>query len=84
MKKIIKFTTALIVLISVSAFTNKTSSGGTGYKLGDVATDFRLENINGEMVSLSNFDEAKGFIVVFTCWHISCIVTCRNLKEIKK
>ena len=67
MKKIIKFTAALIVLISVSAFTNKTSSGGTGYKVGDVATDFRLENINGEIVSLSNFDDAKGFIVVFTC-----------------
>jgi len=38
-----------------------------GYKVGDVATDFSLPNIDGEMVSLSDYDDAKGFIVIFTC-----------------
>jgi len=38
-----------------------------GYAVGDVATDFLLENTDGTMVSLSSFPEAKGFIVVFTC-----------------
>ena len=33
-----------------------------GYKVGDVATDFSLPNIDGEMVSLSDYDDAKGFI----------------------
>lgn len=37
------------------------------YKAGDAATDFNLKNLNGKMVSLSQFDDAKGFIVVFTC-----------------
>ena len=38
-----------------------------GYAIGDVATDFKLENIDGNFVSLSDFKQAKGFIVVFTC-----------------
>lgn len=40
-----------------------------GYKVGDVATDFKLKNIDGNMVSLSDYKDAKGFIVVFTCNH---------------
>ena len=38
-----------------------------GYKIGDVATDFSLPNVDGEMVSLADFEDAKGFIVIFTC-----------------
>jgi len=39
----------------------------TGYNIGDYATDFSLKNIDGEMVSLSDFSEAKGYIISFTC-----------------
>ncbi|WP_299779126.1 thioredoxin family protein [uncultured Formosa sp.] len=38
-----------------------------GYKIGDVATDFKLKNVDGNMFSLSNIKNAKGYIVVFTC-----------------
>jgi peroxiredoxin len=38
-----------------------------GYKVGDIATDFSLENIDGKMVSLADYTDAKGFIVIFTC-----------------
>lgn len=38
-----------------------------GYEIGDVATDFSLKNIDGEMVSLSDYNDAKGFLVIFTC-----------------
>ena len=31
--------------------------------------DFSLKNIDGQMVSLSQFKDAKGFIIVFTCNH---------------
>ncbi|PQJ17246.1 MULTISPECIES: redoxin domain-containing protein [Nonlabens] len=41
----------------------------SGYKVGDVATDFSLKNIDGKMVSLSDYKQAKGFIVIFTCNH---------------
>ena len=40
---------------------------GAGYKVGDKAEDFKLKNIDGTYVSLADFDDAKGFIVVFTC-----------------
>ncbi|HON18801.1 MAG TPA: redoxin family protein, partial [Salinivirgaceae bacterium] len=42
---------------------------GQGYKIGDKAEDFRLKNTDGNMVSLSDFPDAKGFIVIFTCNH---------------
>lgn len=38
-----------------------------GYKVGDKATDFKLKNIDGKMVSLADNKAAKGYIVVFTC-----------------
>lgn len=38
-----------------------------GYSIGDEATDFKLKDVNGKMVSLSDYKEAKGYIVIFTC-----------------
>ena len=56
----------LIVVVSViTAFT--VSNDDQGYEVGDAATDFELENIDGQMVSLSDYEDAKGFIVIFTC-----------------
>jgi len=40
-----------------------------GYGIGDIATDFKLKNVDGRMVSLADYKEAKGFIVVFTATH---------------
>ncbi len=50
--------------------TNRKETGSAkGYEVGDEVTDFNLKNIDGKMVSLSDFKSAKGFIVVFTCNH---------------
>ena len=38
-----------------------------GYDIGDMATDFSLPNIDGNMVSLSDYKDARGFLVIFTC-----------------
>jgi peroxiredoxin len=42
-----------------------------GYKVGDVAQDFELKNVDGNMLSLNQmkYANAKGFILVFTCNH---------------
>ena len=40
-----------------------------GYKVGDKATDFSLKNIDGHIISLKDFKDAKGFIIIFTCNH---------------
>lgn len=62
--KTFKIILMLLVVATISAFTNDTSRG---YKIGDEASDFTLKNIDGKMVSLADYKEAKGFIVVFTC-----------------
>ncbi|WP_298237026.1 thioredoxin family protein [uncultured Algibacter sp.] len=66
MKKLIKLISVAVVLLFVSAFTINNSIG-EGYKIGDVAEDFYLKNIDDNMVSLSNYKDAKGFIITFTC-----------------
>lgn len=38
-----------------------------GYDIGDIAADFSLKNVDGKMVSLSDYKDAKGFLVIFTC-----------------
>jgi peroxiredoxin len=55
--------TLLIILAMVSS----TLLQAEGYGIGDKAEDFRLKNIDGNMVSLADYKDAKGFIVVFTC-----------------
>ena len=66
------------VLVMASAFTvsNNTSATKDGYKVGDIATDFSLKNIDGKMVSMADYKEAKGFIIIFTC--NTCPVSVRN------
>ena len=66
------------VLVIASAFTASNSSSITkdGYKVGDIATDFSLKNIDGKMVSMADYKEAKGFIIIFTC--NTCPVSVRN------
>ncbi|HCT30632.1 MAG TPA: thioredoxin family protein [Bacteroidales bacterium] len=40
-----------------------------GYKIGDKVADFKLKNVDGKMVSLSDFSKSKGVILIFTCNH---------------
>jgi peroxiredoxin len=64
MKNIIKTSVLSIILVFISAFT---TAQNKGYKVGDEATNFTLENIDGKKTSLSDYKDAKGFIIVFTC-----------------
>lgn len=63
----IKMLTLAIVVAAASAFTVKTAVNG--YKVGDIATDFSLKSTDNKMVSLKDYKDAKGFIVIFTCNH---------------
>lgn len=65
MKKLIGIFIFSVLVISI-AFTVKNSSDD-GYKIGDLATNFSLINVDNSKVSLSDFPNAKGFIVIFTC-----------------
>ena len=58
------------VLFALSLLTLSTANSPVkvdGYKIGDIATDFSLPNVDGDMVSLGDFKDVKGFIVIFTC-----------------
>ncbi len=73
------FTIVLSAIISVFAFTRADKPLDDfvfGYAVGDRAEDFSLKNIDGKMVSLADFKESKGFIVIFTC--NSCPVSVAN------
>lgn len=59
MKTIVLF----IVCVALLAF----SPARNGYEVGDTATDFKLKNVDGKMVSLSDYKSAKGFIIAFDC-----------------
>jgi peroxiredoxin len=37
------------------------------YEVGDQATDFKLKNVDGRMVSMADYPDAKGFVLTFTC-----------------
>lgn len=75
MKKVQKigFITTLAFMVCsfvMSTFTvKKQSSVKVGYAIGDIATDFKLKNIDDNMVSLADYTDVKGFIVIFTCNH---------------
>lgn len=56
---------AILSLTLFSAYTNPVDGG---YKVGDVATDFNLQNASDESwVSLKSLGDVKGYIVAFTC-----------------
>lgn len=59
-------TLSLLTGLLISLFT---MNAPAALKPGDVATDFKLKNVDGKMVSLSDFKNVKGYIVVFTCNH---------------
>lgn len=62
-----KLRSKLITLVAALATSGALLANG--YNVGDEATDFSLKNVDGKKVSLSDYKEAKGFIVVFTCNH---------------
>ncbi|MDO4228369.1 MAG: thioredoxin family protein [Capnocytophaga sp.] len=62
MKKLL--TLALFLFVGTAIYAQE-----KGYKIGDVATDFSLKNVDNKMVSLKDLKNAKGYIIVFTCNH---------------
>ena len=58
---------SILVMSFVNDFTNNRTLESDGYKIGDEVSDFELKNVDGHMVSLSDYKDAKGFIIAFTC-----------------
>ncbi|WP_019671386.1 thioredoxin family protein [Eudoraea adriatica] len=57
----------LVLLASFLSHNGTLKEIDKGYGIGDYATDFSLPDINGKKVSLADFKDAKGYLVIFTC-----------------
>lgn len=51
----------------VGGYLGWTGQQGQVYELGDTVQDFTLTDIHGEMVSLSDYGEVLGYVIIFTC-----------------
>lgn len=84
MKKLILLTLSIFTLVSckkeekvtINVNTNDTLTisekpieTNSGYKIGDEVSDFNLINVDDRMIGLVDYENAKGFIVIFTCNH---------------
>ena len=58
---------SVLALAAVLLFTGFVPA--TQYGIGSEVSDFSLKNVDGRMVSLATYPEAKGFMIVFTCNH---------------
>lgn len=65
MRKTILMAVAFIVLMATAGLAQKNK----GYSVGDKVKDFKLKDVDGNMVSMADYNDAKGFIIIFTCNH---------------
>ncbi len=62
------------IKLFIATFLFATIGLSQGYKVGDLVEDFKLKNVDGNFVSLSNYSDAKGIIVIFSCNHCPFVV----------
>lgn len=72
--RVLKVLCFVSVIVFALAFApvhlNQSDSGklvSGGYQIGDTAEDFKLKNIDGKYISLSDYSNKKGVMVIFTC-----------------
>lgn len=58
-----------IISSIISLFLLNAQPEPAGYAIGDAVTDFTLMNVDGKNISLSDYKNEEGVIVVFTCNH---------------
>ncbi len=58
---------SILVMGFIALFAAKEPKSNEGYQIGDVVEDFKLKNVDGSKVSLADYPDAKGFILIFTC-----------------
>ena len=65
--KSIKTVAFVLLLISLYSFSGNNKAPDS--LIGNTVNDFSLRNIDNKNISLNDFKNAKGFIIVFTCNH---------------
>ncbi|MCB0736116.1 MAG: thioredoxin family protein [Bacteroidetes bacterium] len=62
-------TFSLLSIATIAVLMAFAFKGDKTLSVGDVAPDFTLKNVDGKKVSLSDYNDKKGVILVFTCNH---------------
>ena len=62
-----KSTNLFVIAMLMMAVLTGATFEDNGYGIGDYARDFKLKNVDGKMVSMADYKNAKGIIVIFTC-----------------
>ena len=57
----------IVITVILFSIFSLSSAYSQGYNVGDKATGFKLKNTDGKLVSLSDYPDSKGYIVIFTC-----------------
>jgi peroxiredoxin len=65
--KNILLTLSIVILFSFSVLAD-------GLKVGDKAPGFKLQNVDGEWVSLDNYNDQRGVILIFSCNHCPYVI----------
>ena len=60
---------SILLLSFCSLFVFMSFQDKNGYDIGDKVENFTLKNVDGKMVSLSDYNNQKGVVVIFTCNH---------------
>jgi len=60
-------TLSFAVIFAISAMAD-------GLKVGDKAPGFKLQNVDGEWVSLDHYNDQRGVVVIFSCNHCPYVV----------
>ena len=67
MRRVLIFGFSFLAIAAILVSATLVSTDKYGLQVGETAPDFSLKNIDGEMVSLADFEDVKGFIINFTC-----------------
>lgn len=60
---------SLLAILAVFLLGCTATASDEGLEVGDKAPGFTLKNVDGRMISLSDYDDNNGVIVIFTCNH---------------
>ncbi len=59
--------TLLILTLFITIGLGLNAQTSKGYQIGDQVKNFSLKNVDGDMVSMSDYKDAKGIILIITC-----------------
>jgi peroxiredoxin len=68
---ILSFAALIAIVVGALAFMPVNDGG---LKIGDIAPDFKLKNVDGKMISLADHKGAEGYIVIFSCNHCPWVI----------